>query len=151
MQPLKKILETSPLKICSSSPASQTMNKPSATSSSSNDINSQSKRIDLMFSRFAAFYGHVWRSQFKHEGFLEFAKKEWMDGLAQFSDEAVNKAILSCREFCEMPPTLPQVIGYCKQVKKRYEFYVADKQRVAVNLEDVTRHIQQCKQHLIKS
>lgn len=103
----------------------------------------------MMFSRFAAFYGHVWRSQFKNEGFLEFAKKEWLEGLAQFSDEAVNHAILNCRDHCEMPPTLPQVIGYCKQIKKRQSFYVACKKKVVVKSEVVELHLQQCKTHLI--
>ena len=47
----------------------------------------------------------VWRSQFKNEGFLTFAKKEWLEALIQFNDEVLNKAIIFCRDNCEMPPT----------------------------------------------
>lgn len=149
MQPLRKILEMNQQKICSGSPVKQTMNSPQATSSNSNDAHSQSKRLDLMFSRFAAFYGHVWRSQFKHEGFLEFAKKEWADALSSFNDEVLNKVILHCRTSCEMPPTLPQVIGYCRQMNKRSAFYVASKDSTSAAPEVVTQHLKQCKAFLI--
>ncbi len=126
------------------------MNSHKTTSSSSSDVNNQSKRIDVMFSRFAAFYGHVWRSQFKHEGFLEFAKKEWHEGLSQFGDDVLNKAIITCRDFCEMPPTLPQVINHCRQIKKRNEFYVACNDSAVAKPEVVTRYLKQCKEMLIK-
>lgn len=129
---------------------SQMMQSSQTTSSNSNDANSQNKRIDLMFSRFAAFYGHVWRSQFKHEDFLEFAKKEWRDGLGQFSNEILNKAIINCRDYCEMPPTLPQVISYCRQAKKHDEFYVACNDSTSAKPEVVIHHLQQCKDILIK-
>jgi hypothetical protein len=93
-------------------------------SSPSCDTNRESKRIDLLFSKFAAFYGHIWRSQFKDEAFLKFAKKEWQEGLSVFADAVLNEAILGCREQYEMPPTLPQMIYYCKQIRKRKEFRV---------------------------
>ena len=150
MQPLRKILEMNPQKICSGSPASQTTKSPQTTSSNSSDANHQSKRMDLMFSRFAAFYGHVWRSQFKNEGFLEFAKKEWAEPLSQFSDEVLNKAIITCRDYCEMPPTLAQVINHCRQIKKRNEFYQFDPDFVPAKAEVVLSNLQQCKDILIK-
>lgn len=103
----------------------------------------------MMFSRFAVFYGHVWRSQFKNDGFLEFAKKEWAEGLSKFSDEILHKALLNCRDFCEMPPTLPQMIGYCRAAKKREEFFVTEPV-VPVNAEIVTRVLQECKAMLNK-
>ena len=128
----------------------QTMNSQKTMSSTSSDANSQSKRIDLMFSRFAAFYGHIWRSQFKNEGFFEFAKKEWDEGLRQFSDEALHKAAINCRDFCEMPPTLPQVIGYCRQFQRRNDFYVANHVKAPRKLEVMTSQLKQCKDILNK-
>lgn len=77
------------------------------------------KRIDLLFARFAAIYGHIWRSQFKDEDFLGFAKKEWQDVLGRYSDAVLTKAILVCREFYELPPTLPQMLKCCKDAKKQ--------------------------------
>ncbi len=103
-----------------------------------------------MFTRFAAFYGHVWRSQFKDEGFFGFAKKEWQEGLMNFSDEVLNKAILHCRETCEMPPTLPQVIILCRQIKKRNEFFVLSRDHTPANAELVLQQLQRCKEILIK-
>lgn len=106
--------------------------------------------MDLVFSRFAAFYGHVWRSQFKSEGFLEFAKKEWLEGLSQFSDEVLNKAVINCRDFCEMPPTLPQIIIECRKIRKRCVFFVANRDSVPAKSEVVTLYLNQCKNILIK-
>lgn len=102
-----------------------------------------------MFTRFAAFYGHVWRSQFKDEGFFGFAKKEWQEGLMSFSDEVLNKAIVHCRETCEMPPTLPQVIILCRQIKKRNEFYVANTDHKPATAAVVNLHLNRCKEILI--
>ncbi|MCW8452973.1 Vir protein [Fluoribacter dumoffii] len=95
-------------------------------SSPSCDSTREHKRIDLLFSKFAAFYGHIWRSQFKDEGFLKFAKKEWHEGLSVFSDAVFSEAIIGCREQYEMPPTLPQMIYYCKQIRKRKEFRIRE-------------------------
>jgi hypothetical protein len=100
-----------------------------------------------MFSRFAAFYGHVWRSQFKSEGFLEFAKKEWQEGLGEFSDKTIEKAMIFCRDFCDMPPTLPQVIGYCRQIKRNTTFYIVNHETPAKPAV-VTLHLHRCKEIL---
>lgn len=106
------------------------------------------KQADKLFARFAVFYGHLWRSQFKSEGFLEFAKQEWMDGLKQFDEEIVNKAILEVRDRYEMPPTLPQVMRLCRDIKKRLSFYVAPKTKEKATAEVVERNIKQCKTFL---
>ena len=156
MQAVRQILEMNQQKICSGSPVTQKesrdnlIKKPNAMSSLSNDANNQSKRIDLMFTRFAAFYGHVWRSQFKDENFFGFAKKQWQEGLTNFSDEILDKAIVHCRETYEMPPTLPQVIILCRQIKKRIEFYVPSTDYNPAKVEVVLHHLRQCKDILIK-
>ncbi len=80
---------------------------------------------------------------------MEFAKKEWLEGLSQFEDDVLHRAILNCREQCEMPPTLPQVIAYCRQFKKQSSFYVADRKHVPAKRDIVLSHLQQCKQFLI--
>jgi hypothetical protein len=100
-------------------------------SSSSNDTKCNSQNIEDLFSRFAAFYGHLWRSQFKSEGFLEFAKHEWQEGLRHFSEHVITQATKTCRMSYEMPPTLPQMIRACRDVRNRHNFYVIEATPVA--------------------
>lgn len=102
------------------------MNNQEAMSSNSSVIRKTDKCIDLLFSKFAAFYGHVWRSQFKDDVFLKFAKKEWQEGLMKFTEETINKAINTCREQSDMPPTLPQMIGLCRNHEKRIRIFKPD-------------------------
>lgn len=129
-------------------PASQKMNMSKTMSSTCKATESNNKRIENLFTRFAVFYGHLWRSQFKSDGFLEFAKKEWLEGLGQFTDDILNQAIIECRDHCEMPPTLPQVIGLCRAIKKRNNFYVAPKGYIPAKKELVEASIKQCKELL---
>ena len=76
MQSIQKIVDKAvSQKTCS---VHQMTTSNATTSSHSSDH----KRIDLLFSKFAAFYGHIWRSQFKDEVFFKFAKKEWVDALS---------------------------------------------------------------------
>ena len=126
------------------------MNTSNPTSSTCNATDSNKKRIENLFTRFAVFYGHVWRSQFKSDGFLEFAKNEWLEGLSRFSDHTLNEAILECRDYCAMPPTLPQMIGLCRAVKERNTFYVAPKTDKTASKEIVEANIKQCKTYLFQ-
>lgn len=103
-----------------------------------------------MFSRFAAFYGHVWRSQFKDEDFLEFAKKEWLEALRSFDNDILLKAIVSCRESIDMPPTLPQMVELCRKIKKRNDFFIASSNAKPAKSEVVALHIKRCRELLIK-
>ena len=115
------------------------------SSNSNNEARADSKRIDMLFSKFAAFYGHLWRSQFKDEGFLGFAKKEWQEGLQEFSDEVLMKAIQSSRGFYEMPPTLAQIVLSCRQIKKLDKPYATKSIDVPANIEVAKLHLQRCK------
>jgi len=90
----------------------------------------------------------VWRSQFKDEGFLVFAKKEWREALAEFSDDVFDKAILGCREFYELPPTLPQMIQCCRQIKRSVIHVVKQSDPVPVNQEWVALHLKKCREML---
>ena len=119
-------------------------------SSNSSNVNNASKCIELLFSKFAAWYGHIWRSQFKDEGFIGFAKKEWQDGLSEFSDVVLNKAILNCREFYEFPPTLPQMIQCCRQINRQDTFFVAKDDYVPPSRALVEYYLQQCRSFLTK-
>jgi hypothetical protein len=152
MQSIQKILENvTQQQTCSVRPVMSTIqNQKEEMSSSSKDTYKVEKRIDLLFSKFAAFYGHVWRSQFKDEVFFKFAKKEWQEALTEFTDEEITKAILSCREFYEMPPTLPQVIQCCRQLKKQTFVDVAKEMYVPANPAVVRACLQQCREFLAK-
>jgi hypothetical protein len=119
-------------------------------SSTCNLTDSHKKRIETLFTRFAVFYGHLWRSQFKSDGFLEFAKQEWLEGLKPFNDDTLNQAILECRDFCEMPPTLPQMIRCCREIKKRTTFYVAPKAVTPARQEVVEASLKKCREILFK-
>ena len=109
------------------------MNTNNPMSSTCNATDSNKKRIETLFTRFAVFYGHVWRSQFKSEGFLEFAKKEWLEGLNPFSDDILNQAILECRSCQSLPSAfnmISTVFGSCnalsiKPPKSRLSFSFA--------------------------
>jgi len=120
------------------------------TSLTCNATDSAKKRIENLFTRFAVFYGHLWRSQFKSDGFLDFAKGEWLEGLSPFSDEILNQVIIDCRDHCDMPPTLPQMIGFCRDIQKRNTFYVAPEKYQPACKEVVKEHIRQCKAYLFK-
>ena len=128
-------------------PVQEKMNTSKPTSSA---CNFTGKRIENLFTRFAVFYGHLWRSQFKNDGFLEFAKKEWAEGLGQFSDEVLNQAILACRDHCDMPPSLPQMIGFCRDIKRRNTFYVPSEAYQPASKTVVEENIRQCKAYLLK-
>lgn len=80
---------------------------------------------------------------------MEFAKNQWLEGLEPFSNEVLNEAILLCRDHSEMPPSLPQMIGFCRDIKKRRAFYVAQKTYQPASEAVVEQYIRQCKAYLI--
>lgn len=151
MQSLQQLLENvTPQQICSARPVMQKKQTQEATSSSSSNTFKAERRIDLLFSKFAAFYGHIWRSQFKDEVFLKFAKKEWQEALSEFSDEMLTTATLSCRDFYELPPTLPQMLQCCRQIKKQTTIHVVKESYVPANKALVESCLQRCRESLGK-
>ena len=143
MQHIKNILE---LPISSRSQTNVTMSHQKATlSPSSDEGRRENRRIDVLFSKFAAFYGHIWRSQFKDEGFLGFAKKEWREALHEFSDEVLIKAIRNCSEFYVMPPTLSQMVQCCQKLKKCSMPLWESTTHVPASREIAEFHLQRCK------
>ena len=69
-----------------------------------------------MFLKFAVFYGHVWRSQFKDAGFIQFAKQQWCEALDRFDDKVIQNVVIRYRDTEEFPPTLVQFISQCRQL-----------------------------------
>lgn len=114
----------------------------------SSNTKSVSKRIELLFSRFAVFYGHLWRSQFKSDDFLQFAKKEWETALKQFSDEVLNRAIIETRNYSDMPPTLPKFRKNCLLISTRYPVAEESKPVRQQNPEPRIACMAQCKKYL---
>jgi len=154
MQSIAQILKTQPMTHSGiqkqKTPQAPVKNASQTTSSTCNATDSNKKRIENLFTRFAVFYGHLWRSQFKSDGFLEFAKNEWLEGLSRFSDDTLNQAIIECRDYCEMPPSLPQLIGICRDIKKRNNVYVAPKEFTPASTEVMEAAIKQCKAFLFQ-
>ena len=85
-----------------------------STSSISTNAEKHSKRIDRLFLRFAAMYGHVWKSLYKNDEFLAFTKQEWRNALTRFDDDVIEKVLTHSQNHWEYPPTLPQFIECCK-------------------------------------
>ena len=149
MQHIQHVLKkATPREICSVLPVMKKMENEETTSSHSSGVYKADKRIDLLFSKFAAFYGHVWRSQFKDEVFFVFAKKEWQAALKDVSDATLTKAIFYCRDFYELPPTLPQVVQCCKELSKQPSFYVVKENVAPANQALVESCLQQCRKYL---
>ena len=149
MQSIQKILKAVTPTTCSALPVIP-KNEKQTMSSPLNNTDKADKRIDMLFSNFAAFYGHVWRSQFKDDVFLKFAKKIWQEALMDFSDSIINKATIQCRDFFELPPTLPQLLHCCRQIKKQTTFYVVKNAGVPADPIIVKSFLEQCRKILTK-
>jgi hypothetical protein len=106
------------------------------------------KRIDKLFLQFAAFYGQVWRSQFKQDGFILFMKKEWHEALLPYEDRVVELAINTCRSSNQLPPTLPQFIEICKSIRRRDVFIKAVPTTKSTISEVAAKNLLQIKQIL---
>lgn len=78
-----------------------------------------SARIDRLFVKFAAIYGHIWQSQFKQADFLAIAKKEWSETLADIADDNMDLALKACKKRHEMPPTLPAFYQLCRSYQPK--------------------------------
>lgn len=49
-----------------------------------------------------------------------------------------------------MPPTLPQMIGFCRDIKKRMFLGATPNESKPASREVVEKHIRQCKAYLLK-
>jgi len=87
--------------------------------SNSDETASYDKRIDTLFVRFAAIYGHFWINNFNDERTIYFAKKEWSEGLKPFTNAIIKEALLQFREKHRFPPRIPEFIACCKDKEAR--------------------------------
>lgn len=146
MQSAKQIIQNNRLEIPCGIRANQDLNLKKATSLNSQPTETNRKRIDRLFLSFTAFYGQLWRSQFKSDEFLEFMKNEWFQALHNIEDKHMNEAITQCRQSKEYPPTLPQFIDLCQNARKRHVFNCATKEiHKKANPEVALHHLAQIK------
>lgn len=117
--------------------------------SASPPTETNSKRIDRLFLKFSVFYGQVWRSQFKNEEFLAFAKKEWARVLVGVSDAHFEQAIKNYCAEKEYPPSLTQFMDFCKTLQKREELLTKRPKIESVSKPEIALyHLKQIKQLL---
>ncbi|KTC66350.1 Legionella vir region protein (plasmid) [Legionella adelaidensis] len=88
-------------------------------SSSSTSIEANEKRIDTLFTRFAAIYGQLWLTAYQNQKVLEFAKKEWSESLLGFDNSILKEALVRTKKDCMFPPALPLFVDYCQSIKSR--------------------------------
>ena len=63
------------------------------------------------------------------------------------SDHILTKATLACLNEYELPPTLPQLLLCCRQIRKQQDFYVAEKY-VPSDPKIVASCLQKCRETL---
>lgn len=114
------------------------------SSTSANSTRNQ-KRIDRLFLRFSAMYGHVWRSIYKTDDFLKYSKEAWLKGLSGFEDKNFEHALRVCLKTYPLPPTLPQFIECCKSYHAASDFVQAAKVDQKRDLNVAYAHLQQIK------
>ena len=98
------------------------------TSSNLMCLEKQIKRIDRLFLRFAAMYGHAWRSLFKDDEFLAYTKREWMASLEKFDNSTLCIALDHCSKNERYPPSLPLFVETCASKSKRHKFFQRDEE-----------------------
>ena len=90
---------------------------------SSQEAVNMDKRIERLFLRLAAIYGHMWISIYKTEEFMQCSKREWREGLKSFDSATVGEALELCREHKSYPPSLAKFIEICKSTLKRETYF----------------------------
>lgn len=81
-----------------------------------------------MYTKFAIAYRGLWHKDLQEERYTEFTKKEWEKHLQPFSDAIIAKVTEICEKKYEMPPTMAQFIGLCKNEANRN--YISRKEPV---------------------
>lgn len=92
----------------------------STTKPSSKSSGKCTDLVNKVFLKFSIFYGHIWRSQFKNEHFLNLARQGWQEALDEFDEALIDAVIDESLKQREMPPTLAQFIDCCKQLNHKY-------------------------------
>lgn len=79
------------------------------------------QRIERLFLRLSAIYGYLWWNMYQNEELLRITKIEWSTSLKRFDIQILKEALLSYREKKGYPPTLPEFMDCCNEIKKRLE------------------------------
>lgn len=126
-------------------PLPMTATNPPETLSNSVSIARHQKRVDRLFLRFSAMYGHVWRSIYKTDEFLDYSKKAWLEGLMGFEDKSLEHALQLCLQRCPFPPTLPYFIECCKAYHKPDVFFQSKEEPQKANPAVAHMHLEKIK------
>lgn len=78
-------------------------------------------RVERLFLRLSAIYGYLWWNMYQNEELLRITKIEWSTSLKRFDIQILKEALLSYREKKGYPPTLPEFMDCCNEIKKRLE------------------------------
>lgn len=78
-------------------------------------------RVERLFLRLSAIYGYLWWNMYQNEELLRITKIEWSTSLKRFDIQILKEALLSYREKKGYPPTLPEFMDCCNELKKRFE------------------------------
>lgn len=120
-------------------------------SSSSEEQYDYDKRIDTLFTRFGAIYGHMWANNFQTVQSLKTFRQEWSEALSRFDNSTLKEVLVECRESKRYPPTLPEFIASCKdKVARRIPAKPREAQR-QINISEVAiSHLKQMKEALLR-
>lgn len=99
--------------------------------------------------RLAVIYGHLWKSLYQTEEFLNFAKQEWQGSLKSFEDVTLDKAILHCKQHESYPPSLPMFVDICKSKTKNETYFTNNTRDAKPSSPEVARmHLNQMREML---
>ena len=76
--------------------------------------------INVLFQRFERFYGQDFVRKWGN-GDIEATKQEWAEKLFQFDREVLRLAVEHCSENVSKPPSLPEFVTICKNMKPARE------------------------------
>lgn len=128
------------------------MNQTTPKSSFSTITEDDRKRIEKLFLRFTAIYGHIWKSIYKSEQLLEVTKQEWAMNLKPFNNQILKEVLMDCTQHLNHPPTLPLFISKCRSIEKRMnEHFSRQKPMKVICSEAADLNLKKMREILLKS
>lgn len=120
-------------------------------SSNSITIEANNKRVDTLFTRFAAIYGQLWLTAYNNEKVLDFAVKEWAESLIGFDNSVLKEALQRVKKECMFPPALPLFVDFCNSIKsRRKQIFFISVPHTPAKPEIVKYNLEKMKETLIK-
>lgn len=74
--------------------------------------------LDHFFGCMAASFKHVWTNQFVTDEVMLGLQEFWFDNLKQFDEEAIRKGTKYACDNCAYPPTLCEMLEFCRMFKR---------------------------------